>query len=98
MPWQALRSAPAWSWPVPSSWMKQRYTVAGVDDQVEVDLPLLLDEFDVFTGQLQGERARDRAVSGLQRHEQAVPDDEGGDLDVKDDRQLEPEGVHLDPV
>src|SRR5215831_668171 len=77
---------------------KQRYAVADVDDQVEVDLSLLADEFDVTAGHLQGERASDRTVPGLQRREPAVPDEEGGYVDVEDHGQLETEGVHLNAV
>src|SRR5262249_59787750 len=77
---------------------KQRYAVADVDDQVEVDLPLPVDEFDVIAGHLQGERAGDCAIPGLQRREQAVPDDEGGYVDVEDHGQLETEGVHPNAV
>jgi hypothetical protein len=72
--------------------------VAEVDDQVEVDLSLLVDEFDVPARHFQGERAGNHAVSGLQRREQAVLDNEVGHLDVKDHGQLEPEGVHPNAV
>src|SRR5262249_6345794 len=37
-------------------------------------------------------------VPGLQRREPAVPDEEGGNLDVEDHGQLETEGVHLNAV
>lgn len=77
---------------------KQGYPGADVDDQVEVGLSLFIDELDVSAGHFQGERAGDCAVSGLQRREQAVPDDEGGYVDVEDHGQLEAEGVHLNPV
>jgi hypothetical protein len=77
---------------------EQGYPVADLDDQVEVDFSLLIDEFDVPAGHGQGERARNRAVSGLQRREQAVPDDEGGYLNVKDHGQPETEGVDLNAV
>src|ERR1700733_9753116 len=82
----------------PVSSGKQGYPVADVDDQVEADFSLLIDEFDVSTGHFQRERAGDRAVSGLHRREQSVPDDEGGHLDIKDHGQLEPEGVHPNAV
>ena len=38
------------------------------------------------------------AVPGLQRREPAVPDDQGGYVDVEDHGQLEAEGVHLNAV
>jgi hypothetical protein len=72
--------------------------VAEVDDQVKVDLSLLVDEFDVPAGHFQGERAGNHAASGLQRREQAVLDDEGGYLNVKEHSQLEPERVHPNAV
>ena len=72
--------------------------MADVDDQVELDLSLLVDEFDATAGHLQGERARDCAIPGLQGREQAVPDDEGGYVEVEDHGQLETEGMYLDAV